>query len=102
MSLSESSLHIESLSESLLNVEWSSSSTMLVVVECTLCSSSAAAHSTAGVGATDGKDFFFMLARWWGLFGGIFEGAPRTRVTPLFQEGSHGVTQAAKIKTALV
>ena len=37
-----------------------------------------------------------------GLFGGILEGATRTRVTPLVQEGSHGVTQAAKIKTALV
>ena len=36
------------------------------------------------------------------LFGGILEGVPRTRVTPLFQEGSHGVTQATKIKTALV
>ena len=105
MSLSESSLHIESLSESLLNVEWSSSSTMLVVVECTPWSSSAVAHSTAGVGATNGKGFFiflFMLARWWDLFGGILEGATRTRVTPLVQEGSHGVTQAAKIKTALV
>ena len=43
-----------------------------------------------------------MLARWWDLFGGILEGATRTRVTPLVQEGSHGVTQAAKIKTALV
>ena len=48
------------------------------------------------------KGLFFMLARWWDLFGGILEGATRTRVTPLVQEGSHGVTQAAKIKTALV
>ena len=54
-------------------------------------------------GGRDGrKGLFFMLARWWDLFGGILEGATRTRVTPLVQEGSHGVTQAAKIKTALV
>ena len=59
MSLSESSLHVESLSESLLHVEWPSSSTMLVIVECTPWSSSAVAHSAAGVGATNGKGFFF-------------------------------------------
>ena len=36
------------------------------------------------------------------FFGGILKGAPRTRVTPLFQEGSHGVTQASKNTLALV
>ena len=96
MSLSESPLHVESLSGSSLHVEWPSSSTMSVAVP------PAAAHPTAWVGATDGRGFFLMLPRRWDLFGGILEGAPRTRVTPLFQEGSHGVTQATKIKTALV
>jgi len=59
--------------------------------------SSAAAHFTAAMGAAD-----VMFPRLCGLLGGILEGAPRTRVTQLFQEGSHGVTQASKIKTALV
>ena len=36
------------------------------------------------------------------FFGGILKGEPRTWVTPLFQEGSHGVTLASKMKTVLV
>jgi hypothetical protein len=64
--------------------------------------SSAAAPATAAVGVLGGpwasgpklQDLLF--------FGGILKGEPRTSVTPLFQQGSHGVTQANKINVALV
>ena len=36
------------------------------------------------------------------LSGGILKGAPRTRASPLFQEGSRGATQASRVTLVLV